>query len=455
MSQTQSEADTHRKTKHTRPLMSALTWIGVYIALVLTPLFVLLTGSVPPGKGFWWDLSMALGFSAMAIVCVQFILTARFRRVSAPFGIDIIYYFHRYLALLALTLIFFHFFIIRIDNVEALGTINPLQAPLYITAGRLALLLFALLIAMSLWRKPLHIQYDQWRMWHIALTIMAFLLALAHIEGVGYYINAPAKRWLWTGHTVFWLSLLVYLRLIKPWQMMNKPYRVTEKREERGNSWTLALVPDGHDGIRFMPGQFVWLTLHASPFHIKEHPFSISSSATNKDRLEFTIKALGDFTGKIKQTQVGDIAYLDGPYGVFSVDRYPNAPGFVFIAGGAGAAPIVSMLRTLADRDDRRPLWFIYGNNSWDDVIFQQELETLKSRLDLHLIHVLREPPTAWKGEVGTITTALLQKVLPEAAPKFEYFLCGPKPMSETVQQRLHALQVPLGQIHFEIFNVV
>jgi predicted ferric reductase len=180
-----------------KTILSATFWISVYMVLVLAPLLLLILGEVPTGSGFWWDFSMALGFAGMAMMGVQFLLTARFRRATAPFGIDIIYYFHRYLALMAFALIFLHFLIIRIDNVEALGTINPLQAPWYMTAGRLSLMLFTLLIITSLWRKPLHIHYDEWRMLHIGLTVVAFLLALGHIEGVGYYINAPAKRWLW------------------------------------------------------------------------------------------------------------------------------------------------------------------------------------------------------------------------------------------------------------------
>ncbi len=434
---------------------SVSIWIGGYLVLVLAPLFVLLTGSVPPGSGFWWDFSMALGFTSMAMMGVQFFLTARFRRASAPFGIDIIYYFHRYLALMAVTLILLHFLIIRINNADALGVINPMQAPWYMTAGRAALLLFVLIIITSLWRKLLHIHYDEWRMLHIALSMTGFLLALGHIEGVGYYIETPAKRWLWTAYTLFWLMLIVYLRLIKPWQIRNKPYRVAEVRQERGNSWTLALEADGHDGISFKPGQFSWLTLRDSPWHIKEHPFSLSSSAARSDRLEFTIKELGDFTRTIKDTQLGEVAYLDGPYGVFSVDRYPNAPGFVFIAGGVGIAPIISMLRTLADRNEHRPLWLIYCNKNWEDVIFREELKTLKQRLNLHLVHVLKEPPTDWKGESGFITTELMQKILPAETKRFEYFLCGPRPMSDAVQQGLSSLQVPLARIHFELFDMV
>ena len=430
-------------------------WLAVYLALVLTPLFVLLIGPVPPGSGFWWDFSMALGFTGMAMMGVQFFLTARFRRANAPFGIDIIYLFHRYLALMILALIFIHYLIIRIANVEALGVINPLQAPWYMTAGRTSLLLLALLIITSLWRKSLRIHYDEWRMLHIGLAVAAFLLALGHIEGVGYYIEAPTKRWLWTGYILFWLLLVVYVRLIKPWRMYRKPYRVAEVRQECGNSWTLALEPEGHEGMFFKPGQFGWLTLRESPYHIKEHPFSFSSSAVHHGRVEVTIKELGDFTRTIKQTRVGEIAYLDGPYGVFSVDRYPEAPGYIFIAGGIGVAPIISMLRTLADRNEQRPLWFIYGNNRWQDVIFREELEALKEQLNLQLVHVLNDPPPDWKGESGFITTEVLQKVLPTNVQKYEYFLCGPKPMTDVVQQGLHDLHVPLGKIHFELFDMV
>ena len=110
----------------------------------------------------------------------------------------------------------------------------------------------------------------------------------------------------------------------------------------------------------------------------------------------------------------------------------------VVIAGGVGAAPIVGMLRTLADRHEQRPLWFIDANNRWDDVIFREELDALQARLDLRVIHVLTQPPGDWRGESGFVTPELLQKHLPGDAQQFEYFLCGPKPMSEAVP-KVHA----------------
>jgi len=437
------------------PFFSAFCWLGAYLALVLMPLFVLLLGAVPPGSGFWWDFSMALGFTGVSMMGIQFLLTARFRRATAPFGIDIIYLFHRYLAVMIVVLISLHYLIIRITNVEALGMINPLQAPWYMTSGRGSLLLLVILVGTSLWRKSLHFHYDEWRVLHIGLSVTVVLLALSHVEGVGYYIAVPAKRWLWTGYILFWLLLIVYVRLIKPWKMRRKPYKVIEVHQECWNCWTLVLKPDGHEGMSFKPGQFAWLTLRESPYHIKEHPFSFSSSAVDLSRLAFTIKELGDFTRTIKHTEVGAVAYLDGPYGVFTVNRYPNASGFVFIAGGIGIAPMISMLRTLADRHERRPLWLIYGNNRLENIIFKEVLDTLKVRLNLHIVHVIKDSPADWKGETGVITSKLLQKCLPSEARMYEHFLCGPKPMTDAVQRGLHELSVPLGKIHIELYDMV
>ena len=437
------------------PFFSAVCWFSAYLALVLAPLFVLLIGPVPPGSGFWWDFSMALGFAGMAMMGAQFILTARFRRASAPFGIDIIYYFHRFLAVIGFTLIVAHFLIIWVDSPAALAVVNPLLAPWHMTASRVALLLFAAIIVTSLWRKRLRIEYDRWRLWHALLSTAAFLLAVLHIEGVGYYIEAPVKRVLWTTFTLFWVLLIIYVRLIKPGRMRKAPYLVTEVRPERGQIWTMVLEPDGHTGLRFAPGQFAWLTLGESPFHVREHPFSFSSSAERGGHLEFTIKELGDFTRTIKDRQPGEIAYLDGPYGAFTVDGYPTSPGFVFIAGGVGIAPIMSMLRTLADRRDDRPLLLIYGNQRWEEVAFREELGKLKARLTLLVVHVLLEPPEDWEGESGYVGQDLLNKHLPTKRREQEYFVCGPTPMRRVVEQSLHNLRVPLKRVHAELFDLV
>jgi predicted ferric reductase len=438
-----------------RGIAPSIIWILVYLVLVTAPVALLLVGPVPPGAGFWWDLSMAVGFAGIAVMGVQFALTARFRHASAPFGIDIIYYFHRYAAIVGMVLVLAHFGILWAEYPASLGRLNPLVAPLHMTAGRVALALFAIVIVTSLWRKQLHIDYQVWRIAHALMATAALLLSVFHVHVVGYYTRAPLVYGLWVAFTLFWVLLIVHVRVLRPWALLAKPYRVVAVHPERGNSWTLDVEPDGHPGLRFAPGQFAWLTLRGSPYSFNEHPFSFVGSAMQPQRLKFTIKELGDFTSTIGTIKPGERAYVDGPYGVFSIDRQRRAPGYAFIAAGVGIAPIVSMLRTLAERGEKRPLYLFYANRDWDGVILREEIDALRERLNLTLVHILEHPPQDWTGARGLIDRSLLEQTLPREFREFVYFICGPVPMSEAVQRALHAMGVARRRVKFEIFDMV
>lgn len=433
---------------------TAAAWTLVYLTLVSLPLLVLLVGVVPAGLGFWWDLSIALGFAGLGVMALQFGLTARFRRASAPFGIDIIYYFHRWMGIGGFALLVGHWAILRITAPAALGSAMPGEAPAYMSAGRGALLLIVVLLITSVCRKRLHLEYDRWRILHGVLAVATLLLAGWHIVGAAYYTAAPWSRGLLGAYTAAWVGLLFWVRLGKPWRMLRRPWRVAAVRPEAGSTWTLTLEPHGHEGIRFQPGQFAWLFLGRSPFRAREHPFSIASSAEAGPGLEFTIKELGDFTRTVGRTPIGTEAWVDGPHGVFTVDRHPDAPGFGFVAGGVGIAPIMSMLRTLADREDGRPVRLLYANDHWEKVLFREELDALAGRLDLATTHVIRSPPPEWGGEVGLLTPDILRRWAPSGLERAEYFLCGPGPMRTIAERTLGDLGVPVTHIHSELFEM-
>ncbi len=432
-------------------------WIAVYLLLTAAPLLILLLGPMPPGREFWRELSVALGFAGLAMMALQFALTARFQVVKAPYGSDVVYHFHRQISLVAFVLILAHPILLFVNSPDTLQLLNLFTAPWRARAGVVAIVALILIIVSSMWRKRLKIEYTRWRISHGILATAAVALAMAHIVLAGHYVNTPAKRVLWVGYGLFWIGLLVYVRLLKPLLILRRPYQVEQVIPERGNAWTLVLKPIGHAGLQFMPGQFAWLTAWKSPFADAEHPFSFSSSASDPQRLAFTIKALGDFTRTIKDVQVGQRVYLDGPFGAFSVDRHTQAQGYVFIAGGIGITPMMSMLRTLADRSDRRPLWLIYANNKWEDVTFREEIEQLKERLNLRVVHVLADSPQDWDGERGFVTAELLDRHLPRGRRRnsYEIFICGPKPMMDAVEKALTRLGVPLGDFHSERFDLV
>jgi predicted ferric reductase len=310
-------------------------------------------------------------------------------------------------------------------------------------------------VGVALLRKRVRLEYDRWRFMHALLATTAFGLALWHLHGAGRYLDTAWKQWLWALYGGFWVALILYVRLLRPAHARAHPWTVTQVRPERGQVWTLVLEPRSGMPLRFAPGQFTWLTVRASPFAMREHPFSIASSAERGQRIELSIKALGDFTSTIKDIRSGTTAWIDAPYGTFSIDDAPDAAGYAFVAGGIGIAPIMSMLRTLADRGDRRPLVLFYGNRVWDRIAFREELDALQSRLDLKVIHVLLEPPAAWTGERGFVNEDLLMRHLPPERHRFHCFLCGPTPMTANVESALAALGIPAAHVHSEVFDWV
>lgn len=440
-----------------RSFITGIIWALLYLFLVLAPLFVMLVGPRASGREFWRDLSVSLGFIGLAMMALQFVLTARFKWLKAPYGSDLVYHFHRQISFVAFALIISHPLLLFIFSPQTLALLNIFTAPWRARFAVVAVLSLLGLIIFSVWRKKLKIDYYPWRIWHGILAILAVGMALVHVEMAGYYVNTPWKRLLWIVYAIFWVGLLFYTRLIKPLLLTRRPYQVVDVVKERGDAWTLSLEPVGHGGMRFHPGQFAWINLRSSPFSDREHPFSISSSAANPSRLTFTIKALGDFTRTIKDTQIGEKVFVDGPYGSFTIDRHDHARAFIFIAGGVGITPMMSMLRTMADRGENRPLVLLYANRDWEGVIYREELESLKERLNITIIHILEKPHEGWTGKTGYISRADIEEVIPPGLQRnqVEIFACGPPPMMRAVDQIIKDLRLWPGDYHYERFDLV
>ena len=429
-------------------------WIILYLFFILAPLFVLLAASLPPARDFWTEFSAAIGYAGLAMMGLQFGLTARFRYVTEPWGEDVIYHFHRQISLIAVGLVIAHPIIIFVLQPHMLALLNFIEAPPVARWAAVSTYALIALVVMSLWRVQLKIRYETWHLTHLVLAIVAVTAGLVHMVGWGFYLTNPWKRALWIGLTIFWIGLLLYVRLVKPLFMLRRPYRVTEVRKERGDTTTLAMHPEGHPGFRFTPGQFAWLTVYGSPFKITGHPFSFSSSAEVTDgRVDMSIRNLGDFTSEIHKVPVGKRVYLDGPYGAFTIGH--PADIHVLIAGGVGVTPMVSMIRTLADRGDQRPVILLYGSNDWESITFREELEALQARLNLTVIHVLRNPPPGWTGEQGFITAEVFKRHLPPPYADHEYFICGPAVMMDVIEEALAEMHVPMSKYHSERYSFV
>src|SRR5262245_42904029 len=119
--------------------LHGVVWAALYFFFVLGPLFALLSGRLPPARDFWTEFAVAIGYAGLAMMGLQFGLTARFRYVTEPWGEDVIYHFHRQISQVAVGLVTAHVFIMLAlrPEMRALPSVDDL--PLDAVAAALAI----------------------------------------------------------------------------------------------------------------------------------------------------------------------------------------------------------------------------------------------------------------------------------------------------------------------------
>ncbi|WP_171909762.1 ferredoxin reductase family protein [Aquisalimonas asiatica] len=326
-------------------------------------------------------------------------------------------------------------------------------------SGLLAWIALGLLVFMAVARDGLPMRYEAWRLSHGVGAVLIALFGLHHTLEAGRYSQDTLLAGFWVLATLVAIASLVHVHVLIPMRQRRQPYRITTVRPEAERTWTIELEPDkdaGHPGnpLPFHAGQFAWLKLQRPLFRMTEHPFSISSAPADWPRIAFTIKEAGDFTGRIAEVSPGTPAYLDGPYGHFTVAPGENQP-LVFIAGGVGMAPIMAMLRQLRHDGYRQPITVIQGNRSGSQILFADELDAMAETLDLSVHQVLSEPPAEWSGHRGVPDRALLEALIPaEQRAAACYYLCGPPAMIDALEQTLLSdFGAPARQVIAERFR--
>lgn len=206
--------------------------------------------------------------------------------------------------------------------------------------------------------------------------------------------------------------------------------------------------------LRFFPGQYVDF---AVPGTDQTRSFSMANtSSAESGRLEFVIRVYpGGLFSEFLDTRVdvGDRLELTGPYGVFTLRDNPGAD-LVFVGGGAGMAPILGLLRSMAERGTDRRATFYYGARTSADLCFEDELRELERALpDFRYVPALSEPDTGgdWDGEVGLITDVLHRGEHDLSGA--DAYVCGPPPMVEAALEQLPALGVDEGRIFYDKFT--
>jgi predicted ferric reductase len=467
-------------TKNWRMLPLAVFGLALIVGAVLIPLWIALKPSQTTPSEFWRDLASALGFGATSLFGVLFLLTARFKGLSLPFGIDLVYYFHRYIAMVALSVAGGH---VVIASAKALmdASFRADVGLWSLATGIASMATFVFLAVHSFFRQRMSVPYLRWRRFHAWLAPAAYVVLIAHLILAHSTFNEFDFR------RAFLLLLLLglasvpvlWVRVLRPWHMSRRPWTLTKIEKQGGRHLWVTLEAGDGNPLSFAPGQFVWLSLCGSAFHLDEHPFSVASTprqGRGNRKIRLAIQRQGDFTNMLASLALPCKAWIDGPYGRFTVAKLPHEHACVLIAGGIGMAPLFSMVSTLIVRRVCRDVTLFYAASTEADLVFRDDLEKMemannrasKKHTKLTVVYFLsQDAPPGWSGETGRIDSERLNKYLrieglhdltmyrdkasSKPVPR-EYFLCGPPRMTDSVHDTIVTLGVSSTRIHTELF---
>ncbi|ABD56656.1 ferredoxin reductase family protein [Jannaschia sp. CCS1] len=412
---------------------------GLIAMAVVIGLFVVLhLGFAPDHHAPRTTGTVMLGGIAFLLMTSSIILSTRLPILEDLFGgLDRMYQVHRvagvFTALFALT----HFFAVPKDLPEG---IDPVANALVPSApmGMLGLIFLVIGLFVALNRK---IRYSRWRPTHKIMGAVYILI-------IGHFMTAPGiffERFSVSGVMLIVTAVIGVVALVYSVFGMNKrtalPFTI-EAVNALERATEVVLKPKA-GMLDFKPGQFAFVEVQGKGWS-EPHPFTISS-APAEDGVRFTMKVLGDWTRKVREElKPGGEVLVRGPYGRFDAASAGNKQ--IWLAGGIGLTPFLSKLRAMEPGDPRN-IHLVYAAREEQDAIFLDELKARAAELgNVKLISLFSD-----NGEFARVD--IMKQKLPDPLGTYDYFMCGPKPMIETIMKDLKAEGVGRSKIHTEAFE--
>jgi len=415
----------------------------IFIILVLT--IIIWASAIdfePLSLSYLRHFSLLFAAIGLVLIFMQFVFVSRIKAIEGGFGLDRMLRWHRFFGRVGLGFLWLHAVMIVLFRLIEFG---DLFLSTFIWVGAAALLGFSVTAMLASLYKKLGLLYEIWRNIHL-FNYLLFPFVLVHV--FYYSVRTGSSFFLiWVLLAVLYTFLVVY-RIVRILTIRRNPYEVIEVKQEAEAIWSLIFKGKRID---FRPGQFMIIQLLRNGRLSSPHPFTISSSPT-RENLSITPKELGDFTSTIKETRVGDQALIDAPYGVFSFLNY-RQDELVFIAGGIGITPFISMLSYICDQKLKLKVTLFWANRDESNLCFREELREMEKEMaQFKAILVMSDQPD-WPGEKGFLNAGMIADYLGNLSQK-DFFVCGPPPMIKAIIADLKKQKVLSSRIHTEIFEL-
>ncbi|MFS8130863.1 MAG: ferric reductase-like transmembrane domain-containing protein [Candidatus Dojkabacteria bacterium] len=386
------------------------------------------------------------GILAITLMSFEFISSTRlkiFEKFSG--GLDVVYRFHSYIGKLGAMIILAHPTLLMLQKFAGIDTIKRYFLPgsiEFFSWGIYAFWLLLLLVILTLFVK---MSYRWWKFTHL-LMVVVYLFASYHV--FLDYTNSQRspgisfrEGWMLTIILIGIISLL-YKELVYPF--LAKKFKVV-KVNPIGLVTEVYMEPE-KGKLNFIPGQYIFMSVMDSKELPNEaHPFGITSSV-NDNNIRVSIKALGDYTKRAGLIKPGNTVHIWGPHGDFNWDSVSKYKKQVWIAGGIGVAPFLSMLKYAIETKSEKEISLFYVEKNESECEYNTELDELTKGSKVKLYH-------HYDVRDGFITAKYIEKKvgsLNDAA----IMICGPVGMAKALLKQFRGMGLKEDQIREEGFGM-
>jgi predicted ferric reductase len=409
-----------------------------------------------------YSLGIIFGIFSYVYFLNTLIISSRIRILDRLFGHDKVMKFHGMYALAALILGALHIYFKNLYGISYDLQVKTGIAAYFIFS---AVCLAAILVMVSgavhrisffgklknRLSKTWLGDYSRLKLFHNSVSIAA-LLAAVHVNLASSTRESSLRIEVMRLWAITAALFYLYHKFFKPLMLYFKRWSVSNVKEVGPGIIEITFMRKAHKTFgNHKPGQYAYLRLLSPVGGYEEHPFTISS-APCEDELKMVIKKAGDYTEKLSALPLNTAALIDGPYGVFtpSADKDP----LLFIAGGIGITPFLSILKSMEPKGPEKPLILLWSTRTAKEMFCRHELETLARKNTFFTfipIYTREKNPGGYEGRISS-------ELISEIVSKNDFkdasaFICGPDAFKENCRVGLLKSGLGKGKIHYESFS--
>jgi len=383
---------------------------------------------------------------SIVLMATALLITTRCRAIERLYGgLDRSYRLHARLGEVALILVVVHLMTLIPGHLgqNILGLVIPFVDTWPKSFATVAFWMFFVLAVLTLWKG---LSYQKWLSCH-AWMGLPFVLSSVHAFGAHSDLRGyePLRTWM-----LLWVILgagaWMYRTFFYRGAGLRYHYVADHTTDRGGGIWDLVLRPTTVR-MNYEPGKFAFISVKNHPqIPAEHHPFSISSSPVHRE-LRFSFKVRGDYTTALPNLHKGNKVEVYGPFGEFTLHQFGLHRRLIWIGGGIGISPFLSMLAFEQTNDDFRKIWLFYCVRTEAEAVYHDEIKNYVDVADSYVDYV------KWVSEDRGPLTA--QTILELTGPVNDYavMMCAPPKMMRAIRKQFIRAGLPANRIIFEDFN--